>query len=478
MKPTKDISTILKTNIRICLKQQLLAGFTMLLVTITYAQKNVTTVSHSTITGMVLPAGSKQDSRMLSKLSAKTLFEMETKKAGTSVSKVEVFFFPVTSGFTSDSLVTQLEKLGFAISPIKPDNKYAWLQQNNRYLITYFETNKAEINLYVGELTAAPTALSTSVSPTQTATTTQQTITPQTSPVQQPIVINNQTQPATSGFAFTTTNFDDGWNSTVQEDWVQVTKGNIIVLLHYPNKAADAHNFVLLDGLKNAWDVLVAPRYSNATNMQFRSSGSWESIEFGEADMMQNSTGKMVHVVLFKKNFNSGSGKYIEFITLNKTDFEKEFESFENASSNYGNGPGFVKMANMVTYNKFAVSSADLVGGTWTSDFTGMTQYVNAYTGADAGANSHASNESFVFGTGNTYKWDLGVASGFVGNIKFQSANANGKFSLPNNWQLYFSKIEGKSKTYDAYFSCIKGNRLLWLSDITYLGYKAFGKAR
>ncbi|MBK8952629.1 MAG: hypothetical protein IPM85_10450 [Chitinophagaceae bacterium] len=27
------------------------------------------------------------------------------------------------------------------------------------------------------------------------------------------------------GFAFTTTNFDDGWTSTVQEDWVEVKKG-------------------------------------------------------------------------------------------------------------------------------------------------------------------------------------------------------------------------------------------------------------
>ena len=43
------------------------------------------------------------------------------------------------------------------------------------------------------------------------------------------------------------------------------------------------------------------------------------------------------------------------------------------------------KMANMVTYNKFAMAASDL-SGKWTSNFTGMTQYVNAYTGADAGS--------------------------------------------------------------------------------------------
>ena len=292
----------------------------------------------------------------------------------------------------------------------------------------------------------------------------------------EPVIINQQPINQ-SGFAFNTTNFDDGWNSMVQEDWVQVTKANNVILLHYPNKAADEYNTVLLDGLKNAWDILVAPRYSSATNMDFKSSGSWESIGFGEADMVQNETGKKVHVVLFKKYFSNGSGSYIEFMMPDKKTFEDEFGSYENASANWGNGPGFTKMANMANYNKFAVSAADLTG-TWTSNFTGMTQYVNAYTGASAGADTHASNESFQFGEGSAYKWDLGVESGFTGNIKFQSANASGKFNLPNNWQIYFSKIESKPKTYDAYFSCIKGNRMLWLSDVSYPRYSAYGKAK
>ena len=275
---------------------------------------------------------------------------------------------------------------------------------------------------------------------------------------------NTKTTVKPGGFAFTTTNFDDGWTSTVQEDCVEVIKGNIKVLVHYPNKKADAYNSVVLDGLKNAWDILIAPKYSSASNMQFKSSGSWESIEFAEADMVEKITGKTVHVVFFKKNFSSGAGKYIEFITPNKKIFEQEFGTYENAAANFGTGTGWDKMANMANYNKFAVAASDLAGK-WTSNFTGMTQYVNAYTGASAGANTHASNENFEFGAGNTYKWDLGVASGFVGNIKFQSVKSNGKFSLPNNWQVSFSDIEGKPKTYNTFFSCIKGARVLWIGD-------------
>ncbi|MGZ5219853.1 MAG: hypothetical protein ACXWC7_07235, partial [Chitinophagaceae bacterium] len=138
--------------------------------------------------------------------------------------------------------------------------------------------------------------------------------------------------------------------------------------------------------------------------------------------------------------------------------------TYENASANFGTGPGWEKMAGMANYNKFAVAPSDLTGK-WTSNFTGMTQYVNAYTGASAGANTHASNENFEFGAGNTYKWDLGVASGFVGNIKFQSAKSTGKFTVINNWELRLSDIEGKPKTYNVQFVCIKGARVLWIGE-------------
>lgn len=273
-------------------------------------------------------------------------------------------------------------------------------------------------------------------------------------------------QPARkSNFQFSTTNFDDGWTSTEQEDWVSVTKGNTKVLIHYPNQLADKYNSVLLDGLKNAWDVLVAPRYSSASNMQFRPITGWQSIEFGEANMVEKATGKNVYVVLFKINYSGGNGRYLEFITTNRTAFEQEFGAYHESSS------GWEKMEKMATYNKFAVAAADLKG-VWKNNFSGMTQYVNAYTGASAGADTHASSENFVFGAGNTYKWDLGVASGMVGNIKFQSVKASGKFSVPNNWQVTFSNIEGKPRTYNASFSAVKGARILWLDDT------AFGKAQ
>lgn len=271
-------------------------------------------------------------------------------------------------------------------------------------------------------------------------------------------------QTGNNQFAFATTNFDDGWTSTVQEDWVQVIKGTIKVLIHYPNKNADAYNSVLMDGLKNAWNILVAPKYSSASNFEFKPITGWQSIEFAEADMVEKTTGNTVHVVLFKMNYSNGSGRYLEFITPDKRSFEQEFGAYHETSS------GWEKMENMAFRNKFAIAASDLQGK-WTSDFSGAIQYVNAYTGFDAGMDTHASNENFQFWAGNTYKWDLGVASGAVGNIKFQSVKSGGKFSMAGNWKVNFSDIEGKPRTYDAYFSCIKGLRILWLDN------RAFAKA-
>lgn len=265
-------------------------------------------------------------------------------------------------------------------------------------------------------------------------------------------------QASGNGFAFTTTNFDDGWKSTVQDDWVQVTKGNIKVLIHYPNKQADAYNSVLLDGLKNAWNLLVAPRYSYVSNFEFKPITGWQSIEFAEADAIENATGKSVHIVLFKMNYSNGSGKYMEFLTPDKRTYEQEFGPYHQESY------GWEKVEAMTNYNKFAVSASDL-SGKWTSDFSGAIQYVNAYTGLDAGMDTHASNENFQFSSENQYNWDLGVASGAVGNIKFQSVKSSGRFSMAGNWQITFSDIEGKARTYDTYFSCIKGLRILWLDN-------------
>jgi len=162
-------------------------------------------------------------------------------------------------------------------------------------------------------------------------------------------------------------------------------------------------------------------------------------------------------------NYSSGGGQYMEFITQNKRAFEQEFGPYHQTTS------GWEKMEHMATYNKFSVAAADFKGK-WTNDFSGSLSYINAYTGASVGTDTHASIANFVFGPGNIYKWDIGVASGYVGSIKFQSVRSSGRFTVPSNWQVSFSDIQGKPRAFNAYFSAVKGGRILWLDG------KAYGK--
>ena len=436
------------------------------LTTVTFAQKKMIPIRQSPLTGISLPTGSKQDSRMLNVAGAKILLEMESKKANITLSATEVLVLPpvAAGGFNADSLVKNLSDLGWAISVIAGNKKYAWLQKGSRYLIMYFSMEAKETGLYFAEAASVPVqnGQGNNTGTIQTATTENNQIhqtTDTTVQTNQVEVVQQPNQPVTnSGFAFTTTNFDDGWNSTVKEDWVEVTKANIIVLIHYPNKQADAYNSVVLDGLKNAWNVLVAPKYSSASNFEFKPITGWQTIEFAEADMVEKGTNKTLHVVLFKMNYSNGSGKYLEFITSNKDAFEQEFGAYHQTTS------GWEKMENMAFRNKFAVAASDLTGK-WTNDFSGAIQYVNVSTGFDSHMATHASVENFQITAANTYHWDLGVASGNVGNIKFQSKKSSGKLSMTGNWKVNFSDIEGKLRIYNVYFSCIKDLRILWLDD-------------
>lgn len=130
----------------------------------TIAQKKLISVTQSEMTGVRLPPGSKQDKRMLMEAAGQILLEMESKKFGTGIANTEVLTLPAlaVSGFSSDSLVAQLTSLGWNITPDEKDNKYVWLQKDNRFVLAYFSTDKRETSLYFG-LAANPPALTAGV---------------------------------------------------------------------------------------------------------------------------------------------------------------------------------------------------------------------------------------------------------------------------------------------------------------------------
>ena len=278
-----------------------------------------------------------------------------------------------------------------------------------------------------------------------------------------------------SGFAFTTTNFDDGWISTVSEDWVEATKGSIRVLLHFPKEGtifpADPEPMTTA-----AWNILVAPRYSNLKNYKTSYISTYDRPYLGMGYATENATGKNVFIVFFHR----GSSVWMEFIAPDKNTFMQQYK-FDPETIRWDSDDALMNpLLNMSSYNRFAVAASDLKGK-WTSDFTGIQQLYYVYTGQYAGMNINQSNEEFIFNNGNSYNWKLLAVNGIVGNVKAIEVKSAGKFTVPNNWQIYFSKIENTARTFHAFWSCIKGARVLNLLDANAPGsgiYTKYGLAK
>jgi hypothetical protein len=256
---------------------------------------------------------------------------------------------------------------------------------------------------------------------------------------------------------------------------VEVTKGNIRVLLHYPKEGtifpADP------EPLTNAaWNILVAPRYKNLKNYKTSYISTYDRPYLGMGYATENATGKNVFIVFFRQ----GNTGWIEFIAPDKNSFIQQYkfdpETIQwNSESNL-----LIPLANMTVYNKFAVAASDLKGR-WSSDFTGIQQMYNVYTGDYAGMNINQSNEEFVFNADQTYNWKLLVVKGMAGNAKANQVQSSGTFNLLNNWQVKFSMIETRARTYHAFWSCIKGARILNLLDADSPGsgiYTKYGLAK
>ncbi|MEN9547623.1 MAG: hypothetical protein RIR12_214 [Bacteroidota bacterium] len=313
-------------------------------------------------------------------------------------------------------------------------------------------------------------------------------------PAKQPAKQTN-TMPVSStakkdGYAFTTTNFDDGWNSTVKEDWVEVSKGNIKVLLHYPKEGtifpADPDKLTTA-----AWNILVAPRYNNLTNFKTAYVETNNRPYFGMGNIKENNSGNSVFVVLFRR----GAG-WMEIVAPDVLTFTREFgfnpqtirwAKVSDYSGGYivDNSKGVViladedevynKLANMASRNKFAVAASDIDNtGRWNANFASNTFYYNYYNGNYAGMSTFSASEWYAFSSGNKYHWEAVMTNTGGGVMNAAQSKSDGTFKSLNNWQLYFSNIGGQAKTFDVYFSAIKGGRILWVNDVKHPGSGIF----
>ena len=253
----------------------------------------------------------------------------------------------------------------------------------------------------------------------------------------------------------------------MQENWVEVSKPGIKVLIHYPNKETDTYYSDKIQGDQQAWNTLVAPRYTVVRNLTDRGIQNWQSVTFLTADAREKSSGKNVYVVLYYKAYSDGSGKFLEVVAQSKELFEKEFGKnyIDKSSWDYmEQEKSWEKLAAMQFRNKFSVTAADLARK-WKSVSSSYLQYYYVETGMPAGATATAIANEFTFLQGNQYQSVFNSASGVVGNQKFANIKYNGKY-IVSDWSISLTnRHQGATESYDAFFEAVKGGRILQLRD-------------
>ncbi|HPG10975.1 MAG TPA: hypothetical protein PLU37_05550 [Chitinophagaceae bacterium] len=274
---------------------------------------------------------------------------------------------------------------------------------------------------------------------------------------------NTNTKPVQSNntsikdkYTFNTTNFDDGWTSVIKEDWVEVTKGDMTVFLLY-GLPYNVSNFSGT-GVRERdyyWDNYVT-KYFSVESKRYNDNG--EVIGSFQPDYVEG----------WAKDKATGQRRFIgmrlsiapntAFVVIASAKNESLLrQQFPKANDKYTSD-----LANMSSYNKFAVGKNDLTG-TWSSSGGGTMNWYSTTTGNNVGATGVVASDIFRFNTDGSYSSDHSGASGWVGSMNTYQSKYRGTYSV-SNWNVTATKrFNGKTESFSAWFEIGKEGRLLHL---------------
>ena len=252
-----------------------------------------------------------------------------------------------------------------------------------------------------------------------------------------------QTSSSGNGISISTTNFNDGWTSTIHKDWVLVKKGNSKVYLYY--------FFALGSDMRppngnirdNLWNKVVKKRFKILSENENRKTmiNEWK-----EGEAIDNETGERVYLAM---SWNGG------FYLAATPDKQTSYQLFPSPDD----------LNNMTRYNKFAISAKDITG-TWQSGGSQTVQWYNEVTGLYTGASLAASSAVFTFNSNSTYiSVHNGASGAVVGGMSTFQQQYKGKYTL-NNWVVTATnRYQGKTHNFDAHFQAVRGGRLLYMNN-------------
>jgi hypothetical protein len=437
-----------------------------------FAQKNVTDVTKSEMTGISLPAGSKQDKRILMTASAKALLDMKAKELGRECAgTTEVLFLPLVSDKKqSEKIKKLLLQEGYKIADVQGDLKYSVITREEKTCLIYLDDNKRGADLYISLLSALSANSPPDVSGASASTApetnpgTIHEVSPAVAAVAKSetentkIISKEQYSPYPSGgFRFTTTNFDDGWIASESADFVKLLKDKIEARIYFTVEMTEQMRPPVTEPHYFFWDKLIIPSFTIINRWEWKESLSYIQNYYMYAEAIDKASGKNCFIGL-DISLNSGGATPVLVIAPDKQSFESQFSHPDNYKK-------------LIGYNKFAVSLSDITG-TWSGSDGATANYYNTYTGSYAGMGFVSMSDQFSFSSNGDYTSKHSGASGMIGTMKTYNQEYKGKAAV-SNWEIILSnRWEGKTDTFEAWFEAVKGGRVLRLVNKQATGIK------
>lgn len=263
----------------------------------------------------------------------------------------------------------------------------------------------------------------------------------------------------TDKYKFTTSNFDDGWVSTVMNDYVLVEKGSNTVYLNYhvPYNASQFSGTGVRDA-EYYWDTYVTKLFT-VQSKQWNDGGSMAlKPPYMEGYATDKRTGKPCFIGMYLVIVPNAASVVIGSAP-NETAFRKLYPK--------ANDPFGSDLAAMTRYNKFAVATADIIGK-WQNGNTSTAQWYyispSGYEGY-ADMTLAATSATFNFNNNGTYSSIHNGATGAVGNMNTFQQEYKGKYTVSNWAVTATNRYGGKTDKFDAYFEAVRGGRILKLNN-------------
>jgi len=414
------------------------------------AQKNLLPARQSALTGISLPADTKEDKRMLMRAAAKTTLDMEAKDSGMVLGEVyEVYVLPAMSQQALvDSIAAALAAKGWRMPGSKNGTTWSVAAKDQQQVMVYVMGGRKESSLYLAEVKGKAVAATV---PTTAAT---NNATPNKADNSSNPAASNTRPFAPAGigkFSFTTTRFDDGWTAVEQAEYVEITKGELRCYLHYRTVMTDAMRPPVTNVRNYFWARDVVSRFNILTEDHRRQELMYGPVEYVEGEATEKQSGRKVFVGMLV-DMNSGGAMNIVLVAPDKGSFYQLFPKPEDLSR-------------MLGYNRFAVAPTDLAGH-WVESSGAAVQMYYVNSGNYAGMNAVSTSAEFWLQPDGSYTSQHKGASGMVGNQSFFQQEYKGKYSMNGNWEVSMTnRYQGKTDTYFCHFEAVKGGRILHLSD-------------